>query len=89
MFTKLTPQKVKHDSGYIVQTGSRESLQYLKGNIKAEVKADFGNITRIYRESLVLHKDGVAILPSIEEHELILKHITDALTFLGENYELL
>jgi hypothetical protein len=29
MFTQLTPQTIQHDSGYIVQTGGRFSLEYI------------------------------------------------------------
>lgn len=89
MFTKLTPQKVQHSSGYIVQTGSRESLQYINGNVLAEIKAEFGDVTTLYQKSIRIQKGGTEFLPSIEDQELILKRITDALGFLGEKYELL
>jgi hypothetical protein len=88
MFKKLTPQRVQHSSGYIVQTGSRDSLQYVNGDLIAEVKADFGQVTTIYPNSLVLRKKEMEVLPSIEEQELILRCITAALDFLGEKYEL-
>jgi hypothetical protein len=88
MFTKLTPQRIQHDSGYIVQTGSRDSLQYINGEVLAEVRSDFGPITTIYSKSLVLIKNENKIPPSIDDQKLILKRITDALDFLGEEYEL-
>jgi hypothetical protein len=88
MFKKITPQRVQHRSGYIVQTGSRDSLRYVNGDLIAEVKADFGQVTAIYPNSLVLRNSEMEVLPSIEERELILRCITTALDFLGEKYEL-
>jgi hypothetical protein len=66
MFERIAPQKVQHRSGYMVQTGSPESLQYVNGEVTAEVKAAFGPITTIYSNSLVLRKRQTDFLHSIE-----------------------
>lgn len=89
MFTRLTPQKVQHRSGYIVQTGSRHSLQYLDGDTTAEIEADFASVTGIYPDSMTirLRNEPKARPASSEEKALIMERIESALKFLGEKYE--
>ena len=89
MFTRLTPQRVRHSSGYIVQTGSRYSLQYLEGDTVAEVEADFAPVTGLYPDSMTIRaKNDAATRPATpEEKELIISRIESALKFLGEKYE--
>ena len=90
MFTRLTPQKVQHSSGYIVQTGSRYSLQYVDGDIIAQVQADFARITGPYPDSMTIRvKNDAATRPaSPQEKALIMSRIESALKFLGEEYEI-
>ena len=90
MFTRLKPQKVQHSSGYIVQTGGRYSMQYLDGELVAEVKADFASVTGLYPDSMTIRpkKDSPARPATMEERELIMERIKSALKFLGEKYEL-
>jgi hypothetical protein len=90
MFTKLSPQKVQHSSGYIVQTGGRYSLEYLDGQLLAEVQADFAPLTGLYPDSLMVRdqKDGEPRPPTSEERNTIMSRIEAALQFLGEKYEI-
>ncbi len=90
MFTQLTPQKVQHSSGYIVQTGGRDSLQYLVGDTGAEVEADFASVTGIYPDSMTIRvKNDASARPATpQEKSLIMGRIESALKYLGEKYEL-
>src|SRR5205809_5407667 len=90
MFTRLAPQKVRHNSGYIVQTGGRYSLQYLHGDMAAEVQADFAPTTGIYPDSLTIRdNEGSPPRPAnSEERKMIMGRIEAALQFLGEKYEI-
>lgn len=90
MFTRLSPQKVRHNSGYIVQTGGRYSLQYLDEDMAAEVLADFAPTTGIYPDSLTIrdNKDSPPRSPNTEERNMIMGRIEAALQFLGEQYEI-
>jgi hypothetical protein len=90
MFTRIAPQKVQHNSGYIVQTGGRYCLQYLDGGMEAEVQADFAPTTGIYPDSLTIRdNEGSTPRPaSSEERKMIMGRIEAALKFLGEEYEI-
>jgi hypothetical protein len=91
MFTRLAPQKVQHSSGYIVQTGSRYSLQYLDGGTVAEVQADFAPVTGIFPNSMTIRaKNDTSPRPATpDEKALIMSRIESALKFLKEKYELI
>ncbi len=88
MFTQLTPQKIQHDSGYIVQTGGRFSLQYLNRDFIADIKVDFGTVTGLYPDSMTVRKNGITIAPTAQEHEMILGHIIEALGYWNMKYEI-
>lgn len=90
MFNRITPQKVQHHSGYIVQTGSRYSLQYIDGDLSAEVEADFAPVIGLYPNSMTIRcaNGSPARTATKEEQELIMNRIECALKFLGEKYEL-
>ncbi len=90
MFTQLAPQKVQHSSGFIVQTGSRYSLEYLDGNTVAEVEVDFAPVTAIYTDSVIIRtKNDISARPATpEEKVIIVSRIESALQFLGAKYEL-
>ncbi len=36
MFTRLSPQKVQSDAGFVVQSKDRETMQYIEGDFIAE-----------------------------------------------------
>jgi len=88
MFTKLTPQRIKHDSGYIVQTGGRFSLQYMEGDLVAEIKADFATVTGLYPDSLAIRRGSTPEIPTDQMRELILTRIIEGLKFWNMKYEI-
>jgi|GEM_PF-2096535 hypothetical protein len=89
MFVSLAPQRVKHDSGYIVQTGGRYALQYIYRDVFAEVEADFATVTGVYSDTLFIRRgDGPPENPSPEERNLILTRILSALDFWGMKHEI-
>lgn len=89
MFTALAPQRAKHQSGFIVQTGGRHSLQYLDGDLFAEVEVDFAALTGIYADSLIIQVGNAQRRkPSPEEREIILGRIASALEFWKMAYEI-
>lgn len=88
MYKRIVPQRVQHTSGYIIQIGSRYSIEYLDGDVTAEIKSDFGPITGIYPNTLVLkNKNGERMSISDEERTLIFNRIKDGMTYLNINYE--
>jgi len=87
MFTSITPQKAQHDSGYIVQSGGRYSLQYLDGDLVGEIKVDRAAVTGLFPDSMVLRRaNGPAAKPTAEEKELIMNRIKSALDYWGMKY---
>ena len=89
MFIRISPQKAQHRSGFIVQVGSRYSVQYMPGDLTAEVSADFAAVTGIYPETLTLSRtDGCSMTPTAEDRKMIIKRIKNGLEFLGMRCEL-
>jgi hypothetical protein len=92
MFTSLKPQRVQHDSGYIVQTGGQFSLQYLNEDLIAGIAVDNGPvITGLYPESMTLRrgKNAPLFAPTLDERDLIMGRIISALDFWKMKYEIL
>ena len=89
MFTDLAPQKIQHHTGYIVQTGGRYSLQYVDGDIFAEIEVDFGPITGLYPDSMTVRRgDSAPALPSSDERELIVARVEEALNYWGMKFKI-
>ena len=88
MFTRIAPQKVQHSSGYIVQVGSRSSIQYSDNKMRAEIEVDFAPVTGIYPETLVVTGiSGEQLVLSEHELEAILQCILKGIAALGINFE--
>jgi hypothetical protein len=83
MFKKLSPQKVQHDSGYIVQVASRTSVEYLDANRKATVDVDFAASIGIYRKTL----RGWLGMNDDDKNE-VLNRIVAGLKAMGSDVEL-
>jgi hypothetical protein len=81
MFTKLSPQKVKHSDGYIVQVANRFAVEYLSENITASVSVDFGMDVGVYCNTLRDLKAGGII--SGDEGELVISRIIAGLEAMG------
>lgn len=81
MFTKLSPQKVRHTSGYIVQVIDRFHVEYIHGNNRAVAEVEFAPIVGLYRNSLI-------ILSGLEgDRDVILKRIVSGLEEMGAAVE--
>jgi hypothetical protein len=90
MFTSLKPQIIQHSSGYTVQSGGQFSLQYLDGNLIAEIKVDRAAITGLYPESMIIRKGENAppIAPTLDEQDLIMGRIISGLESWKMKYEI-
>jgi DNA repair exonuclease SbcCD ATPase subunit len=89
MFKDIAPQQVQHDSGYIVQSGGRYSLQYIDGDLLAEIEGDRGpSVIGIFPRSMVVRQGGVEKIRVPNEKQLIIDRITSALAHWGMKYEI-
>lgn len=89
MFTRIAPQRAQHTDGSIVQVGSRYSVQYRRGDLTAEVEADFAAVTGIYPDTLTVHRvGGGSSTLTDKERETILNRIKSGLECLGIKYEM-
>jgi hypothetical protein len=88
MFTQITPQKLQHNSGYIVQTGGRYSLQYIDGDLVAEIQVDFATVTGLYPDSMTIRKNAISRIPTAQEREVIFDRIIKALDYWKMKYEI-
>ena len=81
MFEKIAPQKVRHKTGYIVQVGSRHSVEYIDDQLFASVEVEFApKVTLVYEKTL----KGSAV----SDHQEILNRIAAGLVAMGCNVEL-
>jgi len=54
MFTKLSPQQVRHSGGYVITVANREAVEYAEEHRHAEVSVDFGRTVGVYAGTLTL-----------------------------------
>ena len=88
MFTKLSPQKVRDASGYVVQVGDRHSVEYLENARKAVVEVEFGGIVSVYGDTLSdWHLSGGQAPMTAAERTEILSRISAGLTAMGSRVE--
>jgi hypothetical protein len=85
MFTKITPQRVSHSSGFIVQVFDRYHVEYIQGEKTALVEVDFAPIIGIYKSTLSAWEDGGIL--SETEKSIIIDRISEALKFMGSKVE--
>lgn len=88
MFTMLGPQKVQHDSGYVVQTGDRYHLEYLEGERVAVVEVDFGSVISIYVDRIAWKTPSNALPITWQEKAKIVERVVAVLRFQHERFEL-
>jgi len=87
MFTQIAPQRVQHSLGYIVQIGSRYSIQYLDHDVIAEMEAELGKPTYIYAYTLTVRsRDGTQIETDDTQRTLLITRIKAGLDALNVNY---
>jgi hypothetical protein len=89
MFHSLSPQRVRHASGFIVQVADRETIEYLAGACKARIAVDFAPLTGLYKDTLTdwILSDGSPKKMTDAERTQVLKNIGDAVTFMGIDFE--
>jgi hypothetical protein len=89
LFTRLSPQKVRSDIGYIVQIGSRTSVEYLAQGRKVTVEVDFADTVGVYVKTLSgwIGKSGSSLMNDNEKKEII-SRIVAGLKAMGSNVEL-
>ena len=86
MFKSLSPQKVIHSSGYLVQVYDRYHVEYEEGSKKAKVEVDFGPVVGIFKASLIRWENGQ---PMIEiDKSKIIDRVSKALNFMGSKTEI-
>ena len=89
MFQIISPQKVQHSDGYIVQVADRYALEYLDKNYQARVEVDFGTNVGVYRDSLhILTMDGGAVQIDTVERETIFRRIISGIEAMGNKVEI-
>ena len=91
MFKKITPQKVQHSDGYIVQIADRSSVEYLENNHKAKIEVDFAVLTGVYQDTLSgwIKSSGYEQKMNQTEHDNVLRRIVEGLKFMGCSIEII
>jgi hypothetical protein len=89
MFRRISPQKVQHSDGYIVQVADRYTVEYLDENYQARIEADFGAMdVGVYLRSLVVKdRSGAEINLSSAECDKIFERIVSGLEAMGSPVE--
>ena len=84
MFTRLAPQRTQHESGYIVQTGSRFSMEYIDAaGRKAIVQAEILDTPVTLFARQVKWEDGS--VPSDDERIEIVERVRLGLIAMDED----
>lgn len=87
MFTHLTPQKVRHSLGYVVQVADRTTVEYLDQNQQVLIEADFGSSIGIYEKTLRFFENGKET--NIDsKRKIILDRIVAGLQAMGSTVEI-
>lgn len=84
MFTRIAPQRVQHQSGYIVQIGSRETVEHVNGDRVTVFQIEMGSpghpLTLYTRRAT--WKDGGS--PSDAERAALAEQVRQGLTELTD-----
>jgi len=89
MFTKLSPQQVRHSGGYVITVANREAVEYAEEHRHAEVSVDFGRTVGVYAGTLTgwITPLGRTPMSSTERAE-VLRRIVAGLEAMGSTVEL-
>lgn len=88
MFKRISPQKVEHSTGYVVQILDRETIEYIDGDTRFTVHVDFGSTVGVYKQTLrKLEHNGQSGLLSEDDRERFFGRIVDALSAMGCSVE--
>jgi hypothetical protein len=87
MLTKINPQGVKSDKGFVVQFTGRFELQYIENDRSLSIIVEPGPTETIYIESIETWRPPFEtdIIPVARKAQ-IKKNIEEALDFLGIKY---
>ncbi|PWK80720.1 hypothetical protein C7456_1321 [Fulvimonas soli] len=91
MFTKLSPQKVQSDEGYVVQVANRSLVEYVESNSNrvAVVEVDFSGDVGIYVSTLRWMSNKKSFSPmSDRDKNIILERIISGIEAMGCKIEL-
>jgi hypothetical protein len=83
-FHILSPQWVRHDSGYAVSVQDRETVSYIDQSTRAVIGVDFGQVVLVYGGSLRYIAPG----PERTSKEVVVTRILDGLRAMGSSVEL-
>jgi hypothetical protein len=87
MFKRIAPQRAQDSAGFLVQIGSRYSVQYLEGDLVVEMEVDFGPTTTIYPDRLTIQKKGQVVELPADQRATIVDRMEEGLKCLGVKYE--
>lgn len=89
MFRKVSPQKIQHSDGYVVQVADRYSVEYLDENYRASVNVDFGPANvGVYLHSLVVKgRSGTEVHLCSIECDKVFERIVAGLEAMGSPVE--
>lgn len=83
MFDLVGKQKVRHDSGYIVEILDRQTVRYVDGHCSATMAVDFGPTTAIYVDTLTMTRNGVGDPGPPVDAETVRDRVVNGLHALG------
>ncbi len=88
MFKKLSHQRVRNTTGFVVQVANRETVEYIQGTRIASITVDFAPLTGVYEDTLTdWHTDDVVQPMSPQERVRVLKDIGESLAYMGIRFE--
>ncbi len=84
MFTKITPQKVQHTTGFIVQVADRQTVEYLEKGRSAsvEVYSAVSTVSCGATLSGLKTEHGVDLMDN-KDRPIVLEKIADGLRAMG------
>jgi len=89
MFRKISPQKVQHATGYVIQVANRNSVEYLDGEFRAVIEVDFGVVVSVFQDSIqVFASNGKIISPDASQKADLLSKVVAGLQAMGSNVDL-
>lgn len=88
LFKSLSPQKVQHSDGYIVQVENRNVVGYFDSQYRALVEVDFDEKVGVYKNTLkIMRLNGDIIDLSPVEVEVFLQRMVEGIRAMGSSVE--
>lgn len=87
-FHAITPQKVQHASGYIVQVADRYSVDCIEAGLTWRITVDFGQSVGLYKQSIrCFDAAGKAVLFDSAAADAAAQKIAQGLQAMGSKTE--